>query len=394
MTASPPIRIAFCITELSVGGAERCLTDLALGLDRGRFDPVVYSLGPAPPTPRNILVRELFDAGLTIHFLEARSVRQFPRVLHRLTALLRQQRPAVLQTFLFHANLVGRLAARRAGVPHVVCGLRVAERCRRWHLWFDRATSGMVDCYVCVSQAVADFAASAGGLKRAKLTVIPTGVDFGRLHIAPVDYAELGLSPERRLITYAGRLDRQKGVEWLLRIASRFLNELPQHDLLIVGDGPRAARLRRLATQLGLEARVRFVGWQGNVPGILAISDLVVLPSAWEGMPRVVLEAMACQRPVVATDVEGVRELLGPLAEAQIAPPGDSDTFVHNVVQLARNLTLAADVGRDNRERAMRFFSLPRMVAEYQNLYESLAGKEQRIPGDGREKNFLATYEY
>ena len=122
------------------------------------------------------------------------------------------------------------------------------------------------------------------------------------------------------MVTFVGRLEKQKGVNWLIESAPLWLAELPDCHLLLVGDGPMRATLESAAAASGLGERIHFAGWRADVPEILAASDLLVLPSAWEGMPNVVLEAMASRRPVVATDVEGVRELLGPGADLQTVP--------------------------------------------------------------------------
>ena len=115
----------------------------------------------------------------------------------------------------------------------------------------------------------------------------------------------------RDVVTCIGRLDRQKGLDWLLETAAIWLPQLPRCDLLLVGQGPERRKLEAQCRGLGIGDRVHFAGWRPDVAEILAASRLLVLPSAWEGMPNVVLEAMAAGLPVVATDVEGVRELLG-----------------------------------------------------------------------------------
>jgi glycosyltransferase involved in cell wall biosynthesis len=284
------------------------------------------------------------------------------------------QRPHIVQTFLFHANLLGRIAARRAGVPCVVCGIRVAERRGRWRLWADRWTSGWVDANVCVSQAVADFTRATGGLPAERLVVIPNGVDIAAFDQAgPADLAMLGLPAERRAVAFVGRLDEQKGARWLVETASPWLARLPRHDLLVVGRGPQRAALEELARKHGISARVHFTGWRVDVPAVLKASDLFVLPSAWEGMPNVVLEAMAASRPVVASDVEGVRELLGPGADAQVVPRRDAQQFAARLTSIAADPVLASHLGAANRRRVEEHFTLTAMIAAYEELYERLA---------------------
>lgn len=368
-----PVSVALCITELDVGGAEQALVELATRLDRGRFAPVVYALS-APPSDRPSLAPRLRDAGVETHFLGGRHVGHLPLVVRRLTRLLKRQRPRLLLSFLFHANFVGRLAARWAGVPTVLSGIRVAEGGARWHCQLDRLTSRLVDRYVCVSQAVAAFSSRAG-LPADRIVVIPNGVDIARFEQAePLDLAELGLASGRLAITYVGRLDHQKGTAELVEHSPAWMNRLSNHDLLLVGTGRQADELRGLARRLGIEDRVHFAGWRDDVPGILRASDLFVLPSRWEGMPNALLEAMAAGLPVIATDVEGVRELLGPSASEQVVAPSDWVALSQRIVELAGDRERANRLGRANQLRAAEF-SWPAMVAAYEALFSSLVGE-------------------
>jgi glycosyltransferase involved in cell wall biosynthesis len=149
------------------------------------------------------------------------------------------------------------------------------------------------------------------------------------------------------------------------------VSRLPQHDLLIAGQGPLEGQLRQQAVQLGIANRLHFVGWRSDIPALLAAADLLVLTSASEGMPNVVLEAMAAARPVVATDIHGLRELLGDDPQ-QVVPPDDVAAFVDAVTLLVGDRTLSSQVGLRNRERALTRFSLDATAAAYATLYESL----------------------
>ena len=368
-----PIPLALCITDLDLGGAERQLAELAARLDRDRFRPVVYCLGPRPQQEDASCVPLIERAGVECHCLGGRTARHFPAVTARLTALLRSQRPAILQSFLFHANLLGRLAARRAGVSHVVSGLRVAQRRQRWHLWLDRLTQAKVDRYVCVSQAVADFAHREARLPAEKLVVIPNGIDPGCYPAAlPADLTAMGVPAGARVVVCVGRLSPQKGHAWLLESAPRWLGNLPDCHLLLVGDGPDRAGLERLVREAGLQRQVHFAGFRVDVPGILVASTVFVLPSLWEGMPNAVLEAMASRLPVVATDVEGVGELLGPLAGEQVVPRGDGSALAARLEAILRDRSLARSLGEQNRARVECCFSINATCRAYERLWDSL----------------------
>jgi len=369
----PPIRVALCITDLDVGGAERCLTQLATRLDRARFEPVVYCLAPEPADAERSCLGPLSETGVPVHSLGGRSRWQLFWVVLRLAWLMRRHQPQLVQTMLFHANIVGTVAARLARVPKVVAGLRVAERGADWHVRWESRLRQRVDRHVCVSRDVADFGWSEMRIPREKLVVIPNGVDLARFPVPePAKLTSLGIWAERRVVTFVGRLERQKGLRWLLESAPEWLERLPDCDLLLVGRGPLEPELRRLAEKLGISRRVHFAGWRPDVPEILAVSELLVLPSEWEGMPNVVLEAMASRLPVVASEVEGVRELLGETSDIQTVRFGDRKALAERLVRLLSDPQLAAEVGAANRRRAEEQFSIERMVAAYEDLWESL----------------------
>jgi starch synthase (maltosyl-transferring) len=225
--------------------------------------------------------------------------------------------------------------------------------------------------------AVADFSMAEGGISPGKVVVIPNGIDVGRYPVSPADCTQFGIPAGRQVVTFVGRLEPQKGVIWLLETAPKWLGELPQSDLLLVGDGPLRATLAAKARSLGIADRVHFAGWRPDVPEILAASTLLVLPSQWEGMPNVVLEAMASSRPVVSTDVEGVRELLGPLTSQQTIPYGDSQDLATKIVRFLANPSIAAETGVKNRARAEEHFALSSMVTAYEKLWESLLASKR-----------------
>ena len=367
------IKIALCITELDLGGAERCLTELALRVDRQRFEPVVYCLGPRPKRDEASCVPALEAGGVEVHCLGGRGIWLFPIVAGRLRRLLKSKNPQIAQTFLFHANILGRIVARWAGIKTVISGVRVAERQSRWHLWLDRLTQGWVDRYVCVSQSVADFSAAEGGISPKKLVVIPNGIDLERYPARqPADLTELGIQTGQRVVTFVGRLEPQKGVQWLIETARPWLETLPGCDLLLVGEGHLRQSLEASCRAAAIAERVHFAGWRTDVPEILAASDLLVLPSDWEGMPNVVLEAMASRLPVVASDVEGVRELLGLAAPQQTVRYGDTPGLTRKVASLMLDPDMAKAIGEENRRRAEQNFAISHMVTAYQDLWESL----------------------
>ncbi len=368
-----PRRIGLGITELEVGGAERCLVELATRLDRRRFEPRVFALSPPPPPGQTQLIDRLASAGVAVTFLGGRGAADAPRTVKRFRQALLDDRIELLQTFLFHANVLGALAVRRLPAVRLCWGIRVAEPGRRWRDWAARRLLGRVDRHACVSRDVAAFWARRMRIGPERVVVIPNGVDLARHQAAaPIDWAILGLPADARLIVCVGRVDEQKNTAWLVELAPELLAKLPKHHLVCIGQGPLLEPLQRRSAELGLADRIHLVGWRADVPAILAASELLVLPSRWEGMPNVVLEAMAAGLPVVATRAEGVCELLGPSAGPQTAPLGDRGAFAANILALAGDASLRQRLGEQNCARAAAEFSLPAMVRRYEALYAEL----------------------
>ena len=376
------MRIDLIITELPVGGAERCLTELALGLQRRGESVRVWALGPLPQPPRDLLVRRLRDARLPVLSLDAARPRAFASALLRLRSGLRQQQPDVVQTFLHHANVLATWAAKGAGVPVRVGGIRVAQPSRTRAL-LERSAVRRMTGVVCVSQSVARFAEQQLGTGRLPMRVIPNGVDAGRFaSAAPVDWTQWGLPADAQVVLYVGRLDPQKGIDCLFAAADRLLAGDPRRYLVLAGDGPLRPWVRQQCEQLP-GGRARLLPWQPDVAPLLAGCRLLLLASRYEGMPNVVLEAMAAGRPVACTDVEGAVELLGPAAVGQqIVPAGDAEALAAAADRFVSEPQLAVTTGQANRRRAAERYSLDAMTEAYLDFYRQLLA--EKASGDGR----------
>jgi starch synthase (maltosyl-transferring) len=282
-------------------------------------------------------------------------------------------KPAIVQTFLFHANILGRIASRWAGVPVVISGQRVAERRSSWYGRIDRWTNGLVDRNVCVSQGVADYCEHVVGLSAAKTVVIPNGVDLARFATSDAfDWTTLGLPSSARVLVNIGRLDPQKGVDDLLAAMCEVLPQAPECHLAIIGDGPDRASLEQKSQQAPLRDRVWFLGRRHDVPRLLNAAYALVLPSRWEGMPNVALEAMAAGKPLIATAVEGLSELVATDQTGWLVPPRQPEALAAAILEALRNPERAATFGRESQRIVNSSFTSSRMVASYEDLYRSL----------------------
>jgi glycosyltransferase involved in cell wall biosynthesis len=370
---STPRRICFGITELDQGGAERALVQIVTRLDRARWSPHVICL--AEPGP---LVEPLEAAGIEVTCLDATPSKNPFRVwslVKQFREILKSLQPELLQTFLFHANIVGRFAARTTSVKHVLSGIRVAEKRSKLPLRLDRWTQSRVDRHVCVSQAVADFSMQQGGLDRAKIVVIPNGVDVEQFSLAePCDLTQFGVQRGSRVLLSVGRIDEQKDPLRLLEAFCEIAKQFADVELLYVGHGPLETQLREQIQRSDCSPRVHTIGWQPDIPGIMKSSNALVLASRWEGMPNVVLEAGAAGLPVVTTNVEGVTEIMKSDEFGVLVGIQDTESLIHGISTVLKDSSIA--------DRAIALqsvistdFTWNSVVQRYERLFEELLSK-------------------
>jgi len=370
-----PLRVDLVVTEMFVGGAERCLTELAIGL-RNRGDTVrVASIGRLPTGQKAALVDRLADHQISVQSPGCDSPWQAWTAYRWLRNWFRQSRPDVVQTMLFHANVLGTFAARSAGVPVCIGGLRVAEK-RGTRLLIEKQAIKRMNAVVCVSRSVQHFAGEVFGHTTALTHVIGNAIDIDAIdRVPPVDWTTFGWPSDAQVLLFVGRLHRQKGLDLLVEaIEPMMAVETPQGDqpmrCLVVGDGPLREPLRQVAHRLGPE-KFQLAGWRGDSMAMIKGARLLVLPSRYEGMPNVVLEAMAAGKPIAATAVHGVEELLGQSSGGQTCPPENPAALRQLIRQLWQDPSAAAELGRINRQRAVSEHRIESMVDRYRSVYLS-----------------------
>jgi starch synthase (maltosyl-transferring) len=356
------------ITDLDVGGAEKCCVQLASGLDRSRWRAEVCCLSKP-----GALGDRLAAAGVPVHSLHASGLWDAPRAIWQLSQLIHRVRPAIVHTFLFHANLVGRVAARLAAAPRVLCSVRVAERRFRYHLILENLTCRLSRKSVCVSDAVARFTQRRSHVPRSRLVVIPNGVEVPPSDVAPAPIRSgFGLPHDSMVAIYVGRLDPQKGVDVLLHAIAIAREQTANLHLLVAGSGPESNSLVALAEELGIISHVHFLGWRDDVNALLRAADFFVMPSRWEGMPNAVLEAMAAGLPVIATPAEGSAELVRDGETGRLVPIDDADALAGALTELTRDATQRVAWGQHGQVIARTKFSIATMITRYEQLYESV----------------------
>lgn len=361
------------IPTLDRSGAEKQMVLLAKGLPRDRFRVEVAALTRLGP-----LEGELREAGIPVTLIGKRW-KLDPFAIGRLVKFLKAKKFDVVQTWIFAANTYGRLAARMAGVPVVVTAEMAVDLWKgKGQLEVDRRLARWTDRVVGNSQAVVDFYRQAG-LPESCLAMIPSGIaveDPPTVDPAAVR-AGLGLAPDAPLVLFAGRLAPQKGVADLLAAVDLLQHVRPDIQTLIVGDGPLRDQLEETAESFDLTRRVHFLGHRDDVPRLLAAADLLVLPSLYEGLPNVVLEAMCFSKPVVATAAPGTTEVVADGRTGLLVPLHNAPALAQAIRTILEDPALAQRLGAAGRDRIVSEFPIDTMIDRFAALYEQLAAAKK-----------------
>ena len=371
------INVLLLVESMEVAGAEQVVLSLAQGFDRTRFRPLVGCLAEEGPLAE-ILKRDqvpVFALGKRPGFDIS--------VVGRLMRILRDEHIDIVHTHVWNADVWGRFSAWLARVPvRMMTAHSVDVWKTRAHLAVDWGLAKVSDHVLCVSAAVEHFYRTRAGVPARKLSVILNGIDATPFDV-PIDAAakrrELGIPAEAPVLSVVARLLPEKGHCHLLAAMPRIREAFPRAVLLVVGNGPTRMDLERQARGLGLyDDGVRFLGERRDVPEILKITSVYVLPSSVrEGLSISLLEAMASRRPVVVTDVGGNRETVGHGRSGLVVPPADSDALAEAVLKLLRDPDLARRLGDSARARVDEDFSVSRMVRQTEELYEELLAEKR-----------------
>lgn len=366
-------RVLFVIATLDPAGAERQMVHLCRRLPRDEFDTAVCCLTRGGP-----LEADLRREGIPVEVLN-KSGRWDLRAVARLTGLMRRSRPDIVHTWLPTANTLGRVAAISARVPVLIASERAADVWKGFsRRAADRALAHCTTLILTNADAVRSFLIERIGLPERKIRVIRNGFDIAEFDAAAALALQSPL-PERGdapVIGSVGRLEPQKGMTHLIDAAALLRREYGRpFQVWIAGGGPDEAALRRQAEQAGVADCVRFLGLRMDVPALMGRFDLFALPSLWEGLPNVALEAMAARRAVVATRVNGTPEAVEEGRTGLLVPPRDAAALAKALTELLADAERRRAFGEAGRRRVETEFGMATMVARTVEAYrEALSG--------------------
>jgi glycosyltransferase involved in cell wall biosynthesis len=367
--------IAFITTGLGMGGAENQVVALA-----DRFAALGHAVFVISLTGEPLVMPRHPDVRVESLHMERRPS-SFLRAYARARRLLLAFSPQVVHSHMVHANLFARLLRLCTPMPLLVCTAHNTNEGGAARMWAYRLTDVLADITTNVSEdAVRCFirrhAAPAG-----RMMAMPNGIDCDRFRFSATDRdrvrGELAASEDTRVLLAVGRFSEQKDYPNMLRAFAAVCDAHKDCVLWLAGTGGDQPLLERQAADLGIRDRVSFLGLRRDVPALMSAADIFVLSSAWEGLPLVIGEAMACERVVVSTDAGGIREWMDDTG--YVVP-------VRNSAALSQALASALDLRRAEsklrgmvaRKRVLERFSLDAVVARWLQLYrERCAPPEQ-----------------
>ena len=386
----PRLRILAVIASSNLGGAEQVFASLLKGFDRDQFEVWVACHGEGP------MVEEYRQHASGVWVLDLLNTLN-PGTLIALARLMRQLKCQIVHTNLWTADVLGGVGAAFARVPIRVATVHgeyftVVEeqgvrRVRKVALsWTYRSVYRLFDRVITVSQAVAEDLVHRQGLRvdPERITVIHNGHDLSRTprSSASVQRETLGLSPAAPVVVTLANFFPYKGHRWLVEAMPRVIRRYPETVFLLAGDGDVLPAIRQKVQDYGIGRHVRFVGSRTDALDLIALSDAVVVPSVSEGLGHVVLEALSLEKPVVATRVGGIPEVIEDGKTGLLVPPRDPGALADAILAVLSNPALAKTLGKNGREVVCARFSAERMVRKTEQLYLDLAAAKG-ISGHG-----------
>lgn len=376
MSAERP-KILFVTPRFSSGGTERDLLRLI-----GRWRPQDIQLGIACLQKEGRLLPDFEKVGVPMmEFRTSHSVRGKAQLIFSMARFMRAERISIVENMMGMASFYGALAARLAGIPVVISnqrniGYAMGTMGRRVAL---RLQMKYLSSHVIVNaEAIKGWLVSNGYCSEKKIKVMYCGIP---LDFSPSQTGDqrksLGLSQNDLVIGCVAWLEPIKGLDDLLAAIPGILRHCPKARFIIVGDGSERAKLERLSEELGIGHALIFAGYREDPSDIIACCDICVHPSRSEGLPTSVLEYMRAGKPVVATAVGGMPEVIMDQQSGFLVRPGDLEALSDRLVRLAMDPTLRARLGERGREIARSRFDILRVVRDYDALYRELI---QTIP--------------
>ena len=371
-TGRKPIRILYIHHTFRNQSGSFLLWNIAKRIDKSKYQVFAACLregGPYEDKLRRIGVQvKNFDLKTLVDI----------RIILRLVRYIKQNKIDIVETAVFPADVYGRISARLANVPIIISTMhRVAdhkqEAIYRVLFFADTLTMALTTRIIAVSKAGKNYLISWHRVKPDKISVVYNGIDAHK-YDSNFDIKEykrkLNLQHDIPTVGFIGRLVKLKGVNYFLEAAATVVRRGKRVQFVVVGDGPLKERLIKQAKDLRINQHVHFIGFREDIPQILSVIDILVVPSLWEGLPLTILEAMFAGKPIIATRVGGIPEAIEDKQTGILVEPRDCNALSKGVLECLEDPGNRKELGGKAKHRALQYFDVERMVKEYESIYD------------------------
>ncbi|MCP4252516.1 MAG: glycosyltransferase family 4 protein [Candidatus Scalindua sp.] len=372
--------LLYVIDNLEFGGGERVFSQLINRLSAERYKIMVACL------PTGVFVEKIEGSGAMIKPVDMRNRSNF-KIILQLIGLMKEQKIDIVHSQGARADFFARIAARLAKVPIVfstvpmtVEGFDVNPIKKLIYILLNRFSERFVDRFMVVSDALKKMMIEKHRIEPHRVVKIYNGIEVDDFCLADDEIVrrrkefreESGLKEDTPVIGAIGRLVWQKGFEHFIEAIPEVLKEFKEARFLIVGEGILENTLKMASKKLEINNKIRFIGFRNDIKDILATIDILVMPSLLEGLPMILLEAMAMGKPIVATDIDGINEVLENGKTALLVPPKAPEALSEAIVNLLTHRDQAHQMGIDARRVVEERFGVDTMVERVEVVYEEL----------------------
>jgi glycosyltransferase involved in cell wall biosynthesis len=376
-------KVLHFITKLELGGAQKNTLYTVENLDRQSFKPILVSGANGFLVKEARLLPEVKCYLLPCLKREPSPVNDF-RTCLTLLKIFWQERPTILHTHSTKAGVIGRLLGKLVGIPiiiHTIHGFGFhpyqAYLKRIGYIFLEKIAGLVSDKLIAVSHENVKTGLKVGIGSMNKYEVIRSGIEIRPMKfLSPQEVkqkkAQMGVKEDEKVVGMIACFKPQKAPGDFVEVAQRVLREVKNVKFLLVGDGILRKNIEKKISRLGLSSDIFLLGWREDVREIIQCLDVMVLTSLWEGLPRVILEAFSCGKPVVATAVDGSREIIKPGVNGFLSAPRDVKKMAEKVIFLLRNPQEAKRLGKAGQKSLYPEYEIKVMVKKLEELYQKL----------------------
>lgn len=361
-------KILHLISGLEIGGSETQLLRILPALQKYHTNEVCCVRGHGP------IGKQLEEKGVPVHYLDFKGFSDIS-VIKRFYTIVQRFSPDILVTYLIHADLYGRIFGKIFGIKKIVSSKRGALLQWEWLSNIDRLTKFMVSHYLVQTKSAQKEWMGRLNLPSSKFSIIPNGMETATFKLSIEKRKEkelLHIKPSSFVITCVARLRRGKGHEVLLESFESLYKNNKNISLLLVGDGEREHELKNQIENYASKNDIYFLGNRSDVPLILALSDLFILPTEGEGMSNAIMEAMAAGLPIITTDIPENKDLIKENQTGIFFPVANSKVLLEKTTLLLENARLREQLGRNAQKEAQENYDVGKIALKFSELYEKI----------------------